>query len=221
VLFDIDGTLIRRAGAHHKQALIEAIRIVIRREASLDGVPTQGMLDCDLFRIMLESLDLEPGAFEEHLPSLIREAQQHYITNCPSDLRSSVCPGVGPLLDRLKDALVACAIVSGNLSVIGWKKLELAGLRSYFDTGAFAEQAGTRTKLVAEAIQSAKRIGLVTAGSKISLVGDHPNDVRAARANGIQAIAVGTGLSSLAELQNEKPDLLLEDLTGLTIEQLL
>jgi phosphoglycolate phosphatase len=221
VLFDIDGTLIRRAGVHHKQALIEAIRIVVRREASLDGIPTQGMLDCDLLRIMLERLDLGEGVFEENLPSLVREAQRHYVANCLSDLRSSVCPGVELLLERLRAAHVACGVVSGNLSAIGWKKLELAGLRTYFELGAFAEQAATRTKLAAEAIQSARSTGIVMDGCKISLVGDHPNDIRAAQANGIQAIAVATGLSSFGELQSERPALLLQDLTALSVEQLL
>ncbi len=221
VLFDIDGTLIRRAGPHHKLALTEAIRIVIRREASLDGVSTQGMLDCDLFRVMLQSLELSDGAFEENLPSLAWEAQQHYIANCPSDLRSSLCPGVVPLLERLRKAGVACGVVTGNLTAIGWKKLELAGLRTYFELGAFAEQAVTRTKLAAEAIQTARNMGLIANGSKISLVGDHPNDIRAARANGIRAIAVATGLSSFAELRDEQPNLLLQDLTTLAVEQLL
>lgn len=221
MLFDIDGTLVRRAGAHHKLALIEGVRIVTKREASLDGVPTQGMLDCDLFRIMLQSLEVRDGAFEEMLPSLVGEAQRHYISNCPSDLRSSVCPGVGPLLECLRNAGFACGVVSGNLSAIGWKKLELAGLRMYFELGAFAERAATRTELAAEAIESARNTGLVAGGSKISLIGDHPNDIRAARANGIQAIAVATGISSFAELQNERPDLVLEDLTALAVEQLL
>ncbi|MFZ0590141.1 MAG: HAD hydrolase-like protein [Bryobacteraceae bacterium] len=221
MLFDIDGTLIRRAGSHHKLALIEAIRIVIRREASLDGIPTQGMLDCDLFRIMLQRLELGDGAFDENLPSLVREAQRHYIANCPADLRTSVCPGVEPLLDRLREAGVACGVVSGNLSTIGWKKLELAGLRTYFELGAFAEQAVTRTKLASEAIETARSGGLIMDSSKVSLVGDHPNDIRAAHANGIQAIAVATGLSSLDELQNEQPNLLLQDLTSLAVEHLL
>jgi phosphoglycolate phosphatase len=221
VLFDIDGTLVRRAGAHHKLALIEAIRLVMQREASLDGVPTQGMLDCDLFRIMAQSLELGDGIFEESLPSLVREAQKHYLDNCPSDLRSKVCPGAETLLERLTKAGVVCGVVSGNLSAIGWKKLELAGLRTYFELGAFAEQAATRAALVAEAIHIARSTGLVAGGAKISFVGDHPNDIRAARANGIQAIAVATGLSSFAELQEEEPNLLVEDFTELAVERLI
>ena len=47
VLFDIDGTLLRRSGQHHKQALVEGIRQVAGVAVSFDNLPTAGMLDCD------------------------------------------------------------------------------------------------------------------------------------------------------------------------------
>ena len=39
VLFDIDGTLIRRAGPHHRQALIDAVRHVTGLETTTDHIP--------------------------------------------------------------------------------------------------------------------------------------------------------------------------------------
>ena len=36
VLFDIDGTLIRRAGPHHRQALVDAVRHVTGLETTTD-----------------------------------------------------------------------------------------------------------------------------------------------------------------------------------------
>src|ERR1022692_2788549 len=36
VLFDIDGTLVRRAGPHHRQALVDAVRRVTGLETSTD-----------------------------------------------------------------------------------------------------------------------------------------------------------------------------------------
>ena len=53
VLFDIDGTLLRRAGPHHREALIEAVRRVTGLETSLENVQVAGMLDRDIFREML------------------------------------------------------------------------------------------------------------------------------------------------------------------------
>lgn len=187
---------------------------------SLDDVPTHGMLDCDLLRLLLEQAQVDNGAIAPALPFLMAEAQRHYLRNCPSDLRHRTCPGVIGLLERLSAEGVSCAIVSGNLSAIGWKKLELAGLRPYFSGGAFADHGETRAELVAAMLAGFRDNGGLSPAAVVSLIGDHPNDIRAARANGIRAIAVATGLSSLEELRQEQPDVLLEDLTSLTLEHL-
>ena len=54
VLFDIDGTLLRRAGSHHKDALLTAVREVTGHDTSFDRIPTGGMLDRDLIRALLK-----------------------------------------------------------------------------------------------------------------------------------------------------------------------
>jgi phosphoglycolate phosphatase len=221
VLFDIDGTLLRRSGSHHKRALIEAIRSVLQREASLANIPTHGMLDCDLLRLMIGELQLSEALAEDMLPELRRAAQDSYLANCPSDLRTCVCPGVVPLLNDLQERGIPVALVTGNLTEIGWRKIELAGLRRYFVSGAFSEQAPTRTALAQAAAEQMKKLGLVDEDARISLIGDHPNDIRAARANSMQAIATATGLTSIDELRKEEPDILVQDLSELTIAQLL
>ena len=38
VLFDIDGTLVHRAGPHHKQALVDAVRAVTGLESTTEGL---------------------------------------------------------------------------------------------------------------------------------------------------------------------------------------
>ena len=47
-LFDIDGTLLRRAGPHHREALVEAVRRVTGFDTTTDGIPLYGMLDPDI-----------------------------------------------------------------------------------------------------------------------------------------------------------------------------
>jgi phosphoglycolate phosphatase-like HAD superfamily hydrolase len=170
--------------------------------------------------MLLKQAQLQEDAIAEALPALVADAQRHYLLNCPSDLRHRVCPGVAALLEQLAAEGVSCAIVSGNLSAIGWKKLELAGIRSYFNAGAFADHGATRAELVATALSTIRQRGEISDSASISLIGDHSNDVRAARANGIRAIAVATGLSSIEQLRREQPDLLLEDLRSLSIEHL-
>ena len=69
MLFDIDGTLIRRAGPHHRQALVEAIRRTAGVETTTDGVPVAGMLDHTILRTMMTRAGMKPGAIRRALPS--------------------------------------------------------------------------------------------------------------------------------------------------------
>jgi phosphoglycolate phosphatase-like HAD superfamily hydrolase len=98
--------------------------------------------------------------------------------------------------------------------------MERAGLRPYFRFGAFAELAKDRAGLVRIAIKQARREGWIGRDTRISLIGDHPNDVRAAKENGIRAVAVATGLVSIDELKLHSPDVLLPDLRSLALEML-
>ena len=219
VLFDIDGTLIRRAGPHHRQALVDAIRRTVSMETTTDGVPVAGMLDRDILAIMMSRAGMKPGAIRKAMPDVIQHAQSIYVRRSPN-LARKVCPGVRRMLGRLQRRGVVIGLVTGNLTQIGWRKMERAGLRPYFRFGAFAELAKDRAGLVRFAIRHARRQGWIGHGSRISLIGDHPNDVRAAQANGVRAIAVATGLTAFEELQSHAPDVLVPDLRSLTLEML-
>jgi phosphoglycolate phosphatase len=219
VLFDIDGTLIRRAGAHHRQALVEAIRRTVGVETTTEGVPVAGMLDRDILATMMTRAGMKPGAIRKAMPAVVDRAQSIYIRTVPG-LERKVCPGVRRVLRRLEQRGVVIGLVTGNLSRIGWRKVERAGLRPYFRFGAFAELAKDRAGLVRIAIRRARAEGWIGRASRISLIGDHPNDVRAAKANGIRAIAVATGLAPIEELRLQSPDVLLPDLRSLALEML-
>src|ERR1700681_960659 len=220
VLFDIDGTLIRRAGPHHRQALVDAIRRAVSLETTTEGVPVAGMLDRDILATMMTRAGMKPSAIRKAMPDIILHAQSIYVRSSP-DLARKVCPGVRRMLGRLQRRGAVIGLVTGNLSRIGWRKMERAGLRPYFRFGAFAELANDRAGLVRFAIRHARREGWIGRDSKISLIGDHPNDIRAAKANGIRAIAVATGLSAFEELQSHSPDILVPDLRSLKLEMLL
>jgi len=220
VLFDIDGTLIRRAGPHHRQALVDAIWRTARVETTTEGVPVAGMLDRDILATMMARGGMTPGAIRKAMPAVVERAQAIYVRRAP-DLVRKVCPGVRRTLGRLARRGAVIGLVTGNLSRIGWKKMERAGLRPYFRFGAFAELAKDRAGLVRVAIRHARREHWIGRNCSISFIGDHPNDIKAARANGVRAIAVATGLASLEELQAHAPDLILPDLRSLTLEMLL
>ncbi len=99
--------------------------------------------------------------------------------------------------------------------------MERAGLKQYLRFGAFAELAADRAGLVRIAVRHARRQGWINRSSPVALIGDHPNDIRAARANGVRSIAVATGLVSAEELAEHSPDILVPDLRALSLEALL
>src|SRR6185295_10722804 len=100
VLFDIDGTLLRRAGPHHRQALIDSVRRVTGIETTTEGVPVQGMLDRDILTCMLSCAGVSPTRIRRHMPAIVALAQSIYVRSCP-DLRRRVCPGARMLLYNL------------------------------------------------------------------------------------------------------------------------
>ncbi len=220
VLFDIDGTLLRRAGEHHRQALVEAIRRTTGAETTTQDVPVAGMLDRDILTVMMTRAGMKPGQIRRAMPEVVERAQSIYVASAPV-LARKVCPGVRRLLGILARRGAVMGLVTGNLTRIGWRKMERAGLRPYFRFGAFAELAKDRAGLVRVAIRQARREGWIAPGSNISLIGDHPNDVRAAQSNGIRSVAVATGLASIEELRSHRPDLALSDLRSLALEILL
>lgn len=216
VLFDIDGTLVRRAGPHHREALVYAVRRATSLESTTEGIPVQGMLDPDILTIMMKRAGAKSALIRETMPELLKLAERRYLRTCPV-LEDKHCPGVAPLLERLTRRGVLLGLVTGNLTRIGWRKLERAGLKDYFRFGAFGEMAKTRTGLAKMAIRQARAERWIASDAPISLIGDSPADVIAARGNQIRAIAVSTGLTPKEELLAEEPDLVLRDLRMLRL----
>src|SRR5450631_3574359 len=148
VLFDIDGTIIRRAGPQHRQALEAAVQRVTGIHATTEGIPTQGMLDRDILRIMMSNAGATASKIRLAMPELVRAAQAIYVRRRGPQLHSKVCPGVRMLLWKLHRRGIPTGLVTGNLTDIAWKKMERAGLDHYFRFGAFAELANDRAGLV-------------------------------------------------------------------------
>jgi len=216
VLFDIDGTLVRRAGPHHRQALVHGVRRITGLETTTEGIPVQGMLDPVIVTVMLRTAGVRPAAIRDAMPKILRAAERHYLRACP-ELTDKHCPGVTPLLERLARRGILLGLVTGNLTRIGWRKLERAGLRKHFRFGAFGEMAKDRAGLARLAIREARGHGWIGRDTTVSLIGDAPQDIQAARANGIRAISVKTGISAAGDLEALQPDQLLRDLRELRL----
>jgi phosphoglycolate phosphatase len=216
VLFDIDGTLVRRAGPHHRQALVQGVRRVTGVETTTEGIPVQGMLDPVILTAMMRAAGMKLAAIREAMPAILRSAERYYLRVCPA-LTDKHCPGVEAVLERLTKRGILLGLVTGNLTRIGWRKLERAGLHRHFRFGAFGEMAKTRAGLARLAIREARRQEWIGHDAAVSLIGDAPQDIEAARANGIRAISVKTGISPVEDLEALQPDELLRDLRELRL----
>jgi phosphoglycolate phosphatase len=220
VLFDIDGTLVRRAGPHHREALVYAIRRIAGLETTTEGIPVQGMLDPDIVRVMMRAAGVRNGEIRAAMPAVLHAAETYYLRVCPP-LTEKHCPGVVPVLERLTRRGVLLGLVTGNLTRIGWRKLQRAGLRDYFLFGAFGEMARTRAGLAKIAIREARAKNWIGRGEPVSLIGDAPQDIEAARANRLRAISVKTGITPVEELEALRPDVLLRDLRELRLRMVM
>jgi phosphoglycolate phosphatase len=219
-LFDIDGTLIRRAGPQHREALADAVRDVTGLETTTEGVPVHGMLDHDILAEMLRNAGAAEDLIRGAMPAIVDRAQELYPKRCP-DLSGKLCPGVKTLLEELQARGIPMALVTGNLPRIGWRKMERCGLREYFRFGAFAGMAADRSGLARIAIEHAMQQQWIEPGAPVSLIGDAPSDILAARANGARSIAVHTGVSTREELLAHAPERLVADLTSITVAMLI
>lgn len=213
VLFDIDGTLVRRTGPWHLKALVEGVRQITGSETTTEGIPVHGMLDPAILAIMLRRIECPEAQIAALIPRINMIAEEVYLATVPN-LRDKTCPGVPELLAALAARGVPMVLVTGNLTRIGWRKLEQAGIHHHFRYGAFGEMAPTRGQLATLAIARARQEKLIGENCRISLIGDTPQDVQAARDNGIRAIGVRTGITPPGDLEHAAPDLLLDDLTG-------
>jgi phosphoglycolate phosphatase-like HAD superfamily hydrolase len=214
VFFDIDGTLIRRIGPAHRNALIQAVRRVTGLETGVDGIPLHGMLDTEILAAMLANAGASSGRIRRAMPEIQLHAERYFARHCPN-LERKVCPGVRALLRRLARAGVPMGLVTGNFTRIGWKKVERAGLKRYFRLAVCADMGRDRAALLRLALREARARGWAGRRTLITLVGDTPRDVQAARANGVRSVAVATGLCTMEELRNSSPDVLVEDLRQL------
>jgi len=127
--------------------------------------------------------------------------------------------GAQAALDALAtDSTLTQTVVTGNLKALAITKLAALDLAGYldFDIGGYGWNSIDRSDL----LQAARR----RAGEKhhteyppatIVVIGDTPNDVRAAHMGGARMIAVATGKSSPGDLRNAGADRVLPDLTDL------
>ncbi len=211
-LFDIDGTLLHCTDAVHYFAFCEALSGLAGRPINLDGVTAHGNTDVGILRDAL-SLAGVPEAIWRPQLTATRDRMCRFVEERKGDLCTNVLPSVTSVLDRLHARGAVLGVATGNLEGIGRFKLDHCGLLHYFDFGGYSDSYEYRSDVFTGAVEKAKTFGGMQAS--ICVVGDTPEDVRAARANGLDVIAVATGIYSFNVLEAEHPDWCLHSLSEL------
>ncbi len=202
-LFDIDGTLLSCTDAVHYFAFCEALGTLAGRPLNLDGVTAHGNTDVGILRDALALAGVPDETWRPRIAET-REAMCRFVDERRADLCATLLPFVPEVLERLRAKGAVLGVATGNLEGIGRLKLEHCGLLRWFDFGGYSDPYEYRRDVFAGALGKAR--ALAGADAAVCVVGDTPEDVRAARANGLGVVAVATGIYSPEELRAERPD---------------
>lgn len=211
VLWDIDLTLIETGGIGREiyATVLPTVTGVPLRELP----PMHGRTELDIAHDALRRHDLpaDPDATRRVLAALAREFHRR-----ADDLRarSALLPGVAAalaLVDGRADTVQS--LVTGNVREIARLKLEATGIAEHFrwSCGGFGEDHRERSRLVRFARERAVAEGVPV--RRLVVVGDTPNDVAAALAEGAHAVGVATGRFTAAELRAAGAHVALDDLS--------
>jgi putative hydrolase of the HAD superfamily len=191
VLFDLDGTLLDRKGAHARFMLDQAARFA----GELPGVSPQAYLEVAV-RFDRNGV----AARKESFPQIGRElALSDELTHrLMSDYRArfpatcNLFPGVHETLDALRRAGLRLGLITNGSTLIQGGKLDAVSIRPKLDTILISEVEGVHKPDVAIFRRAAERLS--TAPERCVFVGDNPeNDIRGAKSAGMRAVWIRDG----------------------------
>jgi phosphoglycolate phosphatase-like HAD superfamily hydrolase len=217
VLWDVDHTLIETRGvgrAIYDRAFPAATGKPLAKLAQIAG-----RTELDIMAESLRVNGFEPT--DEAVRKLAAALVQGY-EDARGELAATgrALPGAQETLERLAaDPTVHQGILTGNLRDVARIKLEVFGFDQYldFETSAYGDDHAERPELVKIARERAeRRTGVWFDNDHVVLIGDTPNDVKAALTAGVRVIAVASGKSSEDELLAAGASEVVAGLTNLT-----
>lgn len=211
-LFDIDGTLLQCTDAVHYFAFCKALGSIVGRPVSLDGVVAHGNTDMGIVRDALNLAGVRENEWRNKT-SEIQDAMCSYVQARQEEMCVTALSGAREVLQQLRARGATLGVATGNLEAIGRLKLQRARLLPFFDFGCWSDACESRSEVFREA--RAMALSWRTGCRSICVIGDTPADIAAARENGLQVIAVASGIYSAQELESAGPDLCIRSLTEL------
>jgi phosphoglycolate phosphatase len=180
-LFDIDGTLIRSAGAG-KKAMERALEAVYGVKNGLRNIQMMGRTDPSIVDdVILQYHLVDNEGKRERFRRIYYELLEDEIKI--ENPEKKVCAGVESLLKTLqkrKDSILG--LLTGNWRQSGLIKLRHFGIDGFFETGAFADDSPLREELVPIAVARAEKLkGRSISKECVFVIGDTPLDIQGAR----------------------------------------
>jgi phosphoglycolate phosphatase len=216
VLFDVDGTILLTAGAG-RRAIFATLSEEVADVTPLNRIRFDGKTDPEIVAEFLAAAG-QPEARES---PRVRRLCERYVNHLARELRlptarTTLMPGVLPLLDRLQhEVSVVLGLLTGNVAEGAALKLRSGGIDpARFPVGAYGSDAAYRHELPPIAAQRAQPIfGRMPSGPEVVIIGDTPADIGCGVGIAARAVAVATGSYSMAELAACGPHATFEDLT--------
>lgn len=189
---------------------------VFKTDAGLENHYFGGKTDWRTLLDLLPPQGFTEETIRELMPAYEQAAALH-MTRIIPEYPVEQCPGSHSLVTTLhRRGQPLQGLVTGNTASIAPIKLQAAGFDpAWFVVAAYGSESPDRNELPPLAIARAEQVsGRKIAPEQVIVIGDTIADVNCARACGAVAVAVKTGYATNpAELEDAKPDYLLNDLT--------
>jgi phosphoglycolate phosphatase-like HAD superfamily hydrolase len=217
VLFDIDGTILLTAGAG-RRAIVAALTEEVEGTDAFNRVRFDGKTDPQIVAELLEAAGEREPLEPARLDALCRRYVRHLARELEAPTsRTTLMPGVEPLLDRLEARHgVVLGLLTGNIAEGAALKLRSGGLDpARFRVGAYGSDSAHRPDLPAiAASRAASLFGREPSGAEVVIIGDTPADIHCGVAIAARAIAVATGSYGVADLAACGPHAVFENLSS-------
>jgi phosphoglycolate phosphatase len=199
VLFDIDGTLIRTAGAGVK-AFARTCEMEFKVPNGTEGLSFAGRTDPSIVREFFKRYGIEPKPenFQRFFDSYV-----FWLDHLLEQTSGAVLPGVADWITELQSQPngPVLGLLTGNIRLGAQIKLSHYGIWHHFATGGFGDDHEDRDQIAAVARARGCRLcNEPLRGEQILVIGDTPLDVKCGKAIGAKTLAVATGTFAAEQL---------------------
>ncbi len=156
-LFDIDGTLLRTRDRIHVDSFASSVQRVTGFEITLSGILLHGSTDTAILREACKQAGIPAEVLEAHVEAVL-EAMCSTVEKRRHEFDLVRMPGVEEMLRHLAKRGALLGVGTGNLEMIGWTKVEEAGLREWFRFGGFSDHFPVRSELIGHAAGKAREL---------------------------------------------------------------